>query len=107
MQLTPFDRFTQNSFKLFDRGYRPVRPMTATSKPDRFTTPESGASRKVCCSFAGALRTRMVEADAAFGCSRAGGACCGAVAVGRGACCGVAVAGDSNAANSCFLFSKK
>src|SRR6266849_8955044 len=49
MQLIPFDKFTQNSFKLFDRGYRPLRPMIATSKIDEVLAAEPGADGKVCC----------------------------------------------------------
>src|SRR4051812_43320083 len=55
MQFTPFNKFPQNSFKLFDRGYRPLKPTIATSKVDWCGAAECGAAGKVRCGCIGAL----------------------------------------------------
>src|SRR5215475_2166617 len=105
MQLTPFDKLTQNSFKLFDRGYRPLRPIMATSKMSGVRA-EPGAALEAAafCSWATTLAEgrgkllclRMHWIEVALGSTLATGACWGTVAV-----------TGSAVTISCLLFSKK
>src|SRR5262245_39186410 len=97
MQLKPFDKFIQNSFKLFDRGYRPLRPIIATSKIDGI-----GLATERTEGTEGAM-----EESISSPCSLCALWLFIHVETGAGNCCGSSAVIDNTVTSSCSLFSKK